>query len=71
MEDDFLGVDRLVGYDRGAPHFRAGSCRGRDGDQRGDRVGICPLPKIADVLEIPKRQRLASHEGDELAGIEG
>ena len=70
MEDDLLGVGRLVGDDAGAADFRAGAGRRRHGDDRRDRVGIGARPPVADILEVPDRARLAGLEGDQLAEIE-
>ena len=70
VEDDLLGVRRLVGDDAGAADFRAGAGRGRHGDDRRDGVGIGARPPVADILEVPDRPRLPGHEGDQLADIE-
>ena len=71
MEDDLLGVGRLVGdrpparpTSEPVPAVVGTATIGRDA------VGVGARPPVADVLEIPHRPRLAGHEGDHLAGIE-
>ena len=70
VEDDLLGVGRVVGEDGGAADLGAGAGGGRHGDDRRDAVGVGPRPPVADVLEVPDRPGLAGHEGDELADVE-
>ena len=70
MKDHLLGVRRFLSDDAGAADFRAGSCRGRHGDDGRDLVRIGPRPPIADILEIPERAGLPGHEGNDLAGVE-
>ena len=70
MEDDLLGVGRLLRDDAGAADLGAGAGGGRHGDDRRDAVRIGARPPVADVLEVPHRPRLAGHEGDDLADVE-
>ena len=70
VEDDLLGVDRLVGHDRGPADLGAGARSRRHGDDRRDGAGVGPGPPVADVLEVPERPGLAVLEGDQLACVE-
>ena len=69
MENDLLLMGDGMGDDAGAPHFRAGSRRGRNRDDRRNLRGISPRPPIADVLKLENRDGLAVHEGNHLADI--
>jgi hypothetical protein len=70
VEDDLLGMRLGIGDDGGAADFRAGagSCRHRD--DRRNAVGVGARPPVADILEIPYRAGLASHESHAFAEIE-
>jgi hypothetical protein len=70
VEDDLLGVGRLIGDDAGAADLRTGAGCRRHGDDRCDRVGIGARPPVADIFEIPDRPDLAGLEGNQLAEIE-
>ena len=70
MEDDLLGVRRLVGDDAGAADFRAGARSRGHGDDRSNAIRIGAGPPIPDVLEVPHRPRLPGHEGDYLADVQ-
>ena len=70
MEDDLLHMGFGIGDDRSTSDFRAGTGGGRYGHDRRDGIGIRTRPPVTDILEIPDRPRLASHEGNALAKIE-
>ena len=69
VEDDLLLMRDRIGQDRGAAHFGAGPCRGRNSHDGcyGGRVGAGP--PVADILVIPDGPGLPRHEGHGLAQI--
>ena len=59
-----------VSDDAGTPDLGPGACGRRHRDDRGDGVSICTGPPVADILEIPDRPGLASHESHHLPKVE-
>ena len=70
VEDDRFDLDRFVGDDAGAPHFRARARGRRHGDDRGQALGLDPCPVVADVFEIPQGPLLGHHQGHRLGRVE-
>ena len=70
VKDDLLHMGFGIGDDAGAAHLRPGARGRRHGNDRRNGVRVRACPPVADILKVPKRPRLARHEGDHLAQVQ-